>query len=145
MPTQRDAELPTPATLVPAGPADRDALLPMLERFNASCGRASNPESPPETPPPRLGRAQRRDRGGGGHPLRLRLACVLVIAAQLALLALLLAPTGGRAIAFPCVGNPILVVGVLLNLLSTGQRMKEIRRAKVDRCGSIGTAAGNTG
>jgi hypothetical protein len=75
----------------------------------------------------------------------LEVACVLLIAAQLPLLALPLEPTGGSAIAFPFVGNPILVVGVLLNLLTIGQRMKEVRRAKVDRSGSIGTAAGNTG
>jgi hypothetical protein len=43
------------------------------------------------------------------------------------------------------VGNPILAVGLLLNLLTIGQRMKEIRRAKVDRSGNIGTAAGNIG
>jgi hypothetical protein len=46
-----------------------------------------------------------------------RIACVLVIAAQLVLLALFLRPSGRSAIVFTFVGNPLLAAGVLLALL----------------------------
>ena len=63
----------------------------------------------------------------------LRVACVLVIAAQLVLLNLYLHPTGRNAILFTFVGNPLLAAGVLLAIAWVIRVFWRIRRAKVDR------------
>lgn len=63
----------------------------------------------------------------------LRLACALVVAAQLVLIALYLQPTGPRAIAFTFLGNPLLAVGLLLALVWLVQTSRRKRNADPDR------------
>ncbi len=63
----------------------------------------------------------------------LRIACALVVAAQLVLIALYLAPTGHRAIVFTFVGNPLLAAGVLLALVWLLQTSRRKRNANPDR------------
>ena len=63
----------------------------------------------------------------------LRLACALVIAAQLVLLNLYLHPTGRSAILFTFVGNPLLAAGVLLAIVWVFRVFRRIRSAKMDR------------
>lgn len=63
----------------------------------------------------------------------LRLACVLVIAAQLVLLLLYLRPSGHTAILFTFVGNPLLAAGVLLAIVWVLRVFRRIRSAKLDR------------
>jgi hypothetical protein len=63
----------------------------------------------------------------------LRLACALVVAAQLVLIALYLAPSGQRAILFTFVGNPLLAAGVLLALIWLIQTSRRKRNADPDR------------
>jgi hypothetical protein len=75
----------------------------------------------------------------------LRLACVLVIAAQLALLDLYLRPSGRSAIVFTFVGNPVLAAGVLLALLWVLRIFRRIRGAKVDRGGGNRAAGRGAG
>ena len=62
-----------------------------------------------------------------------RLACVFVIAAQLVLRYLYLRPSGGSAIVFTFVGNPLLAIGVLLAIVWVLRVFRRIQSAKVDR------------
>jgi hypothetical protein len=62
-----------------------------------------------------------------------RLACLFVIVSQLVLLTLYLRPTGGSAILFTFIGNPLLVAGVLLAIVWVLAVYRRIRSAKVDR------------
>lgn len=62
-----------------------------------------------------------------------RLACALVIAAQLLLLYLYLRPSGRTAILFTFVGNPLLAAGVLLAIVWVLRVFRRIRSAKSDR------------
>jgi hypothetical protein len=61
-----------------------------------------------------------------------RIACALVIASQLVLLALYLRPTGRSAILFTFVGTPLLAAGVLLATIWVLRVFRRIRDAKVD-------------
>jgi len=74
-----------------------------------------------------------------------RVACLLVIAAQLVLLELLLRPSGRSAILFTFVGNPLLAAGVLLALLWVLRIFRRIRSAKVDRGDRDRAALGGAG
>jgi hypothetical protein len=62
-----------------------------------------------------------------------RLACALVVAAQLVLLGLYLRPSGRSAIAFTFVGTPLLAIGILLAIVWVLRVYRRIRHAKVDR------------
>ena len=74
-----------------------------------------------------------------------RLACVLVIASQLALLYLYLRPSGRSAILFAFVGNPLLAAGVLLAIVWVLRVFRRIRSAKLDRGDGDRAAARSAG
>jgi len=64
--------------------------------------------------------------------MRLRGACVLVLASQIVLVAMLLRLTGRSAIAFSFLGAPMLGAAVILVALSWW-RTKEGSHARIDR------------
>jgi hypothetical protein len=72
----------------------------------------------------------------------IRLASLLVIAAQLVVIALYLRPSGPHAILFTFVGTPLLAAGVLLAIVWVLRIFGRIRRAKVDGGNRSGPAAG---
>jgi hypothetical protein len=71
-----------------------------------------------------------------------RLASVLVIVAQLVVIALYLRPEGRSAILFTFVGTPLLAAGVLLAIVWVLRVFGRIRRAKLDRGNRSGAATG---
>ena len=71
-----------------------------------------------------------------------RLASVLVIVAQLVVIALYLRPEGQSAILFTFVGTPLLAAGVLLAIVWVFRIFGRIRRAKLDRGNRSGAATG---
>ena len=67
----------------------------------------------------------------------LRAACLLLIAAELLLLALFLRPTGATAIAVTFVGSPLLVAGAVLALVWLLRRMQRAQRKALDRAAAV--------
>lgn len=61
------------------------------------------------------------------QPTIARLAAVLVLLSQLLLLAVVLEPTGTRAIWFSFVGHPALGLGIVLALVSMALRARQER------------------
>lgn len=64
-----------------------------------------------------------------------RLACLLLIAAQVLLILLYLQPTGYTAIGFAFVGNPLLAAGLAIGLLWWWQRYRRRKHATMARSG----------